>query len=83
MEIDKWCVMKILNEMGIISFDEWNYELMDVELTKIIYYDIETGNHVDKKVIQVNFGAGVQETINLNYYTQYVRDNKLNEILKW
>ena len=82
MEIDKWCVMKILNEMGIISFDEWNYELMDVGI--IFGIDIETVgiNTTWSKIIQVNFGGGVKETIDLDYYTQYVRDNKINEILK-
>jgi hypothetical protein len=71
-EINKWCVMEILNERGVVSYDKWNYDLMDVE--NIITFHGEY-------YIRVNFGAGVCEPIDINYYNKFVRDYKLKQIL--
>ncbi len=81
MIIDKYVVMTILQSKGVVSFDEWNYELMDVEL-------IVNSPNLAKlfkrpyKSIRVNFSGDVSDLIDINIYNQILRDKKIDDILK-
>ena len=74
MKINKWCVMKVLQSKGIVSFDEYNYE--DIICNEYYTMDFDLEDAV--KCIKV---FGINELINMKEYKRELRNYKIKELL--
>lgn len=75
-EINKWVVMTMLQERNCVSYDKWNYEMMQPRIEKqmTVFGKLDT-------MIVVDFGGAIKEKISLNDYKVKLREYKIEQVI--
>ena len=76
-ELNKWVVMLMLQDRGCVSYDKWNYEMMEprLETQLTIFGEAHT-------FVVVRFdGSGFSERMPYEEYKIQLRDHKIDKVI--
>ena len=76
-DLNKWVIMTLLQKRGVVSYDQWNYDMMEVGLETQLTVFGESNTS-----IVLRFGRGISERIPYDEYKIQLRDYKIEQVIK-
>lgn len=84
-DLNKWVIMTLLQKRGVVSYDQWNYDMMEVGLeTQLTVFGESNTSIVLRFAVLYSdpFGRGISERIPYDEYKIELRNYKLEQLIK-